>query len=688
MDCTELDTAAGVVDFMVTTECSLSSKALEEVLRLSSQLQSTISRWGVEGATSVQVLPGGGAEQGRGVGGAPGVQLRQGGAGEALPSILLQASVQLTNAKQPNKLFQARRKRGTLANLLTDIIRTLETGDIEQSIKVALVGLKSYESDTTNDSANEKYRELMKELLRDIHDRYMAEMCKGATTQSPPEIVKAGDITVTMVKTEMNNGADEKFVFDSSKRSLMGASSFSLKDDIYNEYSEWNCGKTSTSGAALPCVGLCLGTAVLEDDFVSPTSERLDAVLPERISSIHDIRLLNPLSGEDLTPRIQQGVDLSTLNDPISLQLNIANSSKGDGFTFTCMVFVAEQWDNGPCETLGITALGDGTAFINCECSVPGFIAVFLTKDNKPLLQMQQTLAAEKEVRFTIKEDYYKVVTPNKDKFEASLRRQLSSLLRTDPANIRNLRIWPGSIEVAFQLVAPTDLEAGQQEQAMEEFAELVSSGKLTLTDADGNLLNVPRQCVNNCPVEAVGEDVIPVVIAAVAMAIVLFILVFIICAVCKKKKKQEKMAPFTPPSQDPTYRSFQFADGMEGTQASLARARKNSHYPDYDPGSNFNSRGQTQNSVVLHDDLDSPDSGIVRDAYGIPVPANYRQPLFLINLLLLSALSLFSSFSSSFSSSCSCRQPTEQEISLTQPIPEDMVTRSPARRLPSPQAW
>ena len=41
----------------------------------------------------------------------------------------------------------------------------------------------------------------MKELLKDIHDKYMAEMCKGATSQSPPEIVKAGDITVTMLKT-------------------------------------------------------------------------------------------------------------------------------------------------------------------------------------------------------------------------------------------------------------------------------------------------------------------------------------------------------------------------------------------------------------------------------------------------------------------------------------------------------
>ena len=114
-----------------------------------------------------------------------------------------------------------------------------------------------------------------------------------------------------------------------------------------------------------------------------------------------------------------------------------------------------------------------------------------------------------------------------------------------------------------------------------------MSSGKLQLTDLEGNLLNVPRQCVSNCPVETIGEDVIPVIIAAVAMAIVLFILFFIICAVCAKKKATDKK-PFTvsavlspnlptylpqPQSQTPTYRSFQFADSMDGTNASLARS-------------------------------------------------------------------------------------------------------------------
>ena len=48
---------------------------------------------------------------------------------------------------------------------------------------------------------------------------------------------------------------------------------------------------------------------------------------------------------------------------------------------------------------------------------------------------------------------------------------------------------------------------------------------------------------------------------------------------------------------------------------------------------------------VVLHDHLDSPDSGIVRDAYGVPVPATYSQvdqvtlSLLLLRILISSQL-------------------------------------------------
>jgi hypothetical protein len=79
-------------------------------------------------------------------------------------------------------------------------------------------------------------------------------------------------------------------------------------------------------------------------------------------------------------------------------------------------------------------------------------------------------------------------------------------MLRTDIVNIRNLRTWPGSVEVSFNLVAPTELDAGEQQQALAEFSELIASGKLDLKDLDGNKMVVPKQCVQNCPVEAIGN--------------------------------------------------------------------------------------------------------------------------------------------------------------------------------------
>ena len=64
----------------------------------------------------------------------------------------------------------------------------------------------------------------------------MSEMCRGATALSPPDTVRAGDISVSMVKTELNKGADEKFVFDQTKRSLFDASSVQLKEGQTQKY--------------------------------------------------------------------------------------------------------------------------------------------------------------------------------------------------------------------------------------------------------------------------------------------------------------------------------------------------------------------------------------------------------------------------------------------------------------------
>ena len=107
---------------------------------------------------------------------------------------------------------------------------------------------------------------------------------------------------------------------------------------------------------------------------------------------------------------------------------------------------------------------------------------------------------------FRIYEDYETTVGNRKKEFEEDLRKQLALILRTEISNVRNLRTWPGSVEVSFNLVAPSELDAGEHQQAMAEFSELIASGKLDLKNLDGGSMNVPMQCVQNCPVEAIGK--------------------------------------------------------------------------------------------------------------------------------------------------------------------------------------
>ena len=107
---------------------------------------------------------------------------------------------------------------------------------------------------------------------------------------------------------------------------------------------------------------------------------------------------------------------------------------------------------------------------------------------------------------FRINADYHKLVAPNKKGFDERLRAQLADVLNTDVSKIQDLRTWPGSIEVSFNLVAENQLEAGTQAAALTQFQEMIGSGQLSLTDLDGNPLDVPSQCVNNCPVEIIGK--------------------------------------------------------------------------------------------------------------------------------------------------------------------------------------
>ena len=249
LDCTELGAGRELLAHLVTTQCSPRLDTVERGTELAAALANQTRVCALQSS-----------------------QL----AGAALTTTRLgysfsppTAAVALSNSRQPSKLGFTRRRRSTEA-LLGNLLRTLSPQDIERYLGVGLRAVQAYSAGDDG----EKFRQLAADLLASIHDSYMAEMCRGATSQSPPETVRTEEITVTMVRTEMNNGAEEKFVFDQTERSIFGASSVQLMDSVYEQYSQWDCGKRDRTGEQLPCVGLCLGTAVLDQDLVSPTSDR------------------------------------------------------------------------------------------------------------------------------------------------------------------------------------------------------------------------------------------------------------------------------------------------------------------------------------------------------------------------------------------------------------------------------
>ena len=389
LQCGDIETGQELISFFVRSPCKLDFSAVEA----SSSLADSLATLAKDCAATEQEVST--------------AAVRTERIGFVIADIDVESDTSLTNSRKPIKLGFTRRKRQTLANFVNNLVQTLSTSDIEQYMNVALKTIDAIEDAIAEDEAlnntvtdlKNKHRNYLTNLLDDIHENYMAEMCKGATALSAPDTVRAGDISVTMVKTELNKGADEKFVFDNTKRSLFDASSVQLMEGVYNQFSQWDCGKRDASGEVSPCVGLCLGTAVLEEDLVTPTSDLLESetYVPPLVSKIHDIRILNPVTGADITRRIQT----ERLEEPMTVQINIENSTRRAGYEFRCHVFVEEAWTAGPCNTTSLSLAPDNTVSANCDCSVPGYIAVFLTLGSAPLMQMASTPVQNKTIAFT-----------------------------------------------------------------------------------------------------------------------------------------------------------------------------------------------------------------------------------------------------------------------------------------------
>ncbi|XP_059089873.1 uncharacterized protein LOC131885747 isoform X2 [Tigriopus californicus] len=509
----------------------------------------------------------------------------------------------------------------------------------------------------------------MKELLDQIHTDSMKNLCRGTTPQSDARMIMTDTLEISMKRTEFIEGDKEKFAFG------LSSSQVNLDDSAIQKFSEWNChsNKEADSNQA-PCIGLCIGTALYEEDYVTPTSQKFNLTRPPMRSDIHDIRLLNPQSGKDLTEQYQN----EDLGGSLQIEIEVnedaqdpgssrpkrsTNPSISTGYELTCMVFQNDNWTSEFCETKEFVTKADGTATVNCDCSVPGYVAVFLVSSGSGedvTLKVNEVRVFDETITITFLEAYYEVVGPNEEDkahFITTIRTQMANLLTTDVSNIQDVEVWEGSTVVKMQIVGYDEQESAELEKAYMELAQKFERGEVKMTDQKGRPLTLQPQCVmDSCRVrDKESETKIFYIIAGVAVAIILFVIILIIVGVVlKNKKRTEKVKPFmNSGSQPPTYRTFQFADSLEGTKVNYGGTRKPVPAPYLPSNSNYS---DMQRDQILEEESKSVDSGILIDREHGDVPNNPAR----------------------------YKKPSKEDLAKTQPISEDIrVERRMTEKLP-----
>ena len=166
----------------------------------------------------------------------------------------------------------------------------------------------------------------------------------------------------------------------------------------------------------------------------------------------------------------------------VDLEVSDSISSFGSsGFTMKCMLFYNNVWTFDYCTTKNITTSGD-TATVHCDCSIDGYMAVALVDADEEVVWLEEIVVYKQEIKFKIEADYDTYINDdNLVTFRESITNQIASVLQCDPVNVRELKVFKGSIIVEFLLVGYTETEADNLKQSYEELAVLLEAGQLNL---------------------------------------------------------------------------------------------------------------------------------------------------------------------------------------------------------------
>uniref|UniRef100_A0A1I7U112 REJ domain-containing protein n=1 Tax=Caenorhabditis tropicalis TaxID=1561998 RepID=A0A1I7U112_9PELO len=156
-------------------------------------------------------------------------------------------------------------------------------------------------------------------------------------------------------------------------------SNISFSAYFTSSYSSWTCGLSSSS----TCRYVCLGTAWISNSAISDNTylaealflNYLDLTINKSVSDLHQLSLVDPISGTILTPSNGQflySVDIEVNNyKPINY--------------YNCYIYNQNSgWDFRQCIPSNYAKSVQGHNFLTCNCSSTGIIGVFLVNGPAP----------------------------------------------------------------------------------------------------------------------------------------------------------------------------------------------------------------------------------------------------------------------------------------------------------------
>uniref|UniRef100_A0A8R1DRR0 REJ domain-containing protein n=1 Tax=Caenorhabditis japonica TaxID=281687 RepID=A0A8R1DRR0_CAEJA len=183
----------------------------------------------------------------------------------------------------------------------------------------------------------------------------------------------------TTIQTQSINVNQEGYTGNFKISDPLELSNVTFLSYFATSYASWSCGNSLTS----TCRHICLGTAWISQSAMADNSylsddlflDQTDLSINKSVSDLHQISLVDPISGNMLTPSNGQflySVDM------------LVNNYKPINY-YNCYLYSRNAgWLPRQCLSSLYAKTVSGQSFITCNCSATGIIGVFLANGPTP----------------------------------------------------------------------------------------------------------------------------------------------------------------------------------------------------------------------------------------------------------------------------------------------------------------